>query len=282
MKGATEAIVGILPLLQRASVAVDHMREVGVRFDANRDVGEPWSVSKMGPFEYVRLSEIAFEYDAVNGEKPFRLGPISLDIHCGEIILFHGGNGSGKTSFLKLLCGLYVPAQGFIVVDGKTIGTEERNSYRQMFSGVFQDFFLLKKAPVLWNPDVRERAQAYLHEFGLGEQVRIVEEEFVCRQLSRGQQKRLALILAIIEDKPIYIFDEWAADQDSNFRAYFYDVILPRLKTERKTVVAVTHDDIYFRSADRVILLRDGIIVNGSVSSVGPFESVGADCWTDS
>ena len=84
---------------------------------------------------------------------------------------------------------------------------------------------------------------------------------FSTTRLSRGQRKRLALVTAYLEDRPIYLFDEWAADQDPLFRRVFYQRLLPELKRRGKTVVAVTHDDRYFDAADQLIKLEEGKVV---------------------
>lgn len=78
--------------------------------------------------------------------------------------------------------------------------------------------------------------------------------------MSTGQKKRLAYIASVLEDKQIYVFDEWAADQDPEFRKYFYEVLLQDLKQKGKTIIAVSHDDRYFSAADKVIKLEYGSI----------------------
>ena len=84
---------------------------------------------------------------------------------------------------------------------------------------------------------------------------------FSTLDLSTGQRKRLAMVAALLDDKPIYIFDEWAADQDPGFRRYFYEGLLGELKARGKTVLAVTHDDRYFGVADRVVKRGEGGVV---------------------
>jgi putative pyoverdin transport system ATP-binding/permease protein len=84
----------------------------------------------------------------------------------------------------------------------------------------------------------------------------IVGRTFSDVNLSTGQRKRLAMIALVLERRPICIFDEWAADQDVHFRQKFYQVILPWLKSQGKTVIAVTHDERYFDAADQRIHLE--------------------------
>ncbi len=86
--------------------------------------------------------------------------------------------------------------------------------------------------------------------------------------LSKGQRKRLALIYALFESKPVIVLDEWAAEQDPAFRRYFYTEMIPFLQERGKTIIIITHDDEYFQYADRIIKFNFGQIVNDSSKSV--------------
>ena len=109
--------------------------------------------------------------------------------------------------------------------------------------------------------DLDKRAGEYLHQLELDHVVTVKDGVFSTVKLSRGQRKRLALLTAYLEDRPIYVFDEWAADQDPVFRRIFYLRLLPELKARGKTVVAITHDDRYFGDADRIVKLEEGKVV---------------------
>ena len=159
-----------------------------------------------------------------------------------------------------MLSGLYSPAAGFIQVDGKTVTDHKSGEYRQMFAAVFQDFYLLREHPLLSDSEYRRRAEEYLFDFGLSEKVSIAGERLILDELSRGQQKRLALVIALMESRPILLLDEWAADQEPKFKAYFYTTVLRRVKNQGTTVIAVTHDDLFYDVADRIVLLRDGLV----------------------
>ena len=87
------------------------------------------------------------------------------------------------------------------------------------------------------------------------------KEESARRKFSKGQSKRMSMIFALLEKKPILILDEWAADQDPHFRKYFYEELIPMFKAQGKTVVAVTHDDAYFHLANRIIKFDYGSII---------------------
>jgi putative ATP-binding cassette transporter len=104
------------------------------------------------------------------------------------------------------------------------------------------------------------RAHEYLERLHLNHKVTIKDGVFSTTQLSQGQRKRLALLCAYIEDRPFYLFDEWASDQDPLFKEVFYTQLLPELRSLGKAVLVITHDDRYFGVADRLIKLDYGRI----------------------
>ena len=206
----------------------------------------------MSSFQTIQFEEVCFTYQDPDGNATFQVGPIDGQVRRGEVIFLVGGNGSGKTSFLKLFTALYAPSQGNIRVDGVAIGPANVQSYRNLFSAIFSDFYLFEKLHGL-SDATAERIDALLEVMALSGKTAFQNGRFSNTHLSTGQRKRLALVVALLEDKPIYVFDEVAADQDARFRNYFYETLLPELKTSGKTVVVVTHDDRYFHIADRVI-----------------------------
>ena len=112
-----------------------------------------------------------------------------------------------------------------------------------------------------------EQVMARIREMELERKTSYEDGRFTNLDLSTGQRKRLALIASLLENREIYVFDEWAADQDAHFREQFYHVILKQLKDQGKTVIAVTHDDRYWKIADRVIRLELGNIADEPVVS---------------
>lgn len=208
-------------------------------------------------FTEIRLEGIEFAFPAADGETPFTLGPVEATIRAGETIFVTGGNGSGKSTFLKLLTGLYHPQRGRISIDGLEITAVRLASYRGLMAPVFSDFHLFAKLYGLEETDLS--AAAGLMDLMEMERVsEIRRDRFSRTDLSTGQRKRLALVAALLEAKPILILDEWAADQDATFRRKFYREILPELKTRGLTIIAVTHDDRYFDAADRRLHLEEG------------------------
>ncbi|MCI5136317.1 MAG: ATP-binding cassette domain-containing protein [Candidatus Electrothrix sp. AW2] len=207
-------------------------------------------------FKSIRIDQAGFSYPAPNGGQGFSITIDDLTIREGEILFVVGGNGSGKSTFMNLLTGLYPLDYGIIEIDGQPISTGE---YRDMFSTVFNDFHLFDKFYGIEKVD-EQRVQDLLHLTGLAGKTRYESGKFTTQDLSTGQRKRLALVVAMIEDRPIFIFDEWAADQDPHFRRFFYEDILPSLAAQGKTIIAVTHDDRYFHLADKVVRMEYGQI----------------------
>jgi putative pyoverdin transport system ATP-binding/permease protein len=154
--------------------------------------------------------------------------------------------------------GLYQPDSGEIRVDGTLITEAERDDYRQRFSVVFYDFYLFERLYGADAADIDARSESYLKTLQLSHKLQIKDGKLSTVDLSQGQRKRLALLSAYLEDRPIYVFDEWAADQDPQFKQVFYYQLLPDLKARGKTVIVISHDDRYYSLADRVIKLESG------------------------
>jgi putative ATP-binding cassette transporter len=174
----------------------------------------------------------------------------------GELTFLVGGNGSGKTTLAKLLTGLYVPESGEVQLNGQPITDDNRERYRQLFSVVFSDFHLFDS--LLGLGDIDDRARDCLTQLQLDNKLEIKDGVLSTVNLSQGQRKRLALLTAYMEDREIYVFDEWAADQDPMFKRVFYYHLLPDLKARGKMVLVISHDDQYYHVADRIVKLEYG------------------------
>ncbi|MBN1040261.1 cyclic peptide export ABC transporter [Clostridium botulinum] len=197
----------------------------------------------------LQLHEVEYEYEKEEG-KGFKVGPISHEFRSGEITFITGGNGSGKSTLAKLLAGLYEPTKGYITLDSKKI---KQKSLSENYTTIFSDFYLFNKLYGIEWQRKEEEIQKYLEVLQLDKKIKIEDGKFSTTKLSTGQKKRLALLVSYLENKPVYLFDEWAADQDPEFRLFFYNTLLPELKDRGKCVIAITHDDQYFNLADNFI-----------------------------
>ena len=263
MVGPFGAITSILPQLIKTRVNVKRIDKL---LDELNDVSEefvleevPVQPKEMAKEVHLVLNDIMFQYPAEeqdDKDSGFSVGPISLECNTGEVIYITGGNGSGKSTLGKLITGLYKPMSGEILMNEKPIETRELN---ELFASVFSDFNLFKR---LYGFDYSARKEdftKYLTLMGLLDKVEISDEgEFIDLKLSTGQRKRLAFIISCLEDKPMLIFDEWAAEQDPYFRQFFYEELLPMLKSQGKGIIVISHDDRYFDRADKLIKLESG------------------------
>ncbi len=219
-----------------------------------------YAVTALKQFSEITFEAVTFSYPPTSTEGAFTVGPIDLRLRRGETVFVVGGNGSGKSTLLLLLTGLYEPDSGEIRVDGISIAGQPE-AYRSLFSTVFVDYHLFRRLYGLEDVPT-ERVNELLAQMQLAHKTRLVGRDFETYELSTGQKKRLALIVSLLEDRPIYVLDEWAADQDVTYRRYFYEDLLRDLRARGKTVVTVTHDDRWFHVADRVLEMRDGKIVS--------------------
>lgn len=245
-----------LPVLGRATVALNAIEKLG--FSLEEKSIERSGSRQMDSWESIELHRIKHSYLREGESSVFTVGPIDLTVKPGELIFLVGGNGSGKTTLAKLITGLYTPEAGEVLLDGVAITDETRDDYRQLFSMVFSDFYLFESLIGLDSPHLDVRAKHYLEILQLDSNVKVKNGKLSTIALSQGQRKRLALLTAYLEDRPIYIFDEWAADQDPAFKQVFYHVLLPELKARGKTVIVISHDDGFYQVADRIVKLTYG------------------------
>jgi len=258
MMGPLEIIAFTLPTVFRANIALQKVESLGLSLSANTKEKVAPSQPEGPAWKTLELRDITHTYSREGENSRFTLGPIDLTLTPGQLVFITGGNGSGKTTLAKLLTGLYQPEAGELRLNGEPITDENRDSYRQHFTGVFSDFFLFDSLLGLEAPKLDEKAREYLVRLQLSHKLDVKEGVLSTTQLSQGQRKRLALLTAYLEDRSIYLFDEWAADQDPMFKQTFYYSLLPELKARGKTVIVISHDDRYYHVADRVIKLEDG------------------------
>ena len=262
--GPLSSLVSMIPQYEQLNLSVRNINSLEEELDQhlNQDEVQPTEgKNRFLHFKKIDLKGLYFQFKNGENTDPFSIGPLDLTIQRGETIFLVGGNGSGKTTLLKALTLLYNKLQaGHIYVDGKLVDNTNYLEYRELYSAIFYDFHLFGKLYGLEKIDP-EKVNDLLKLMQINHKTEFKENRFTRQNLSTGQRKRLALIVSLLEDKPIFIFDEWAADQDPQFKDYFYDVLLKKLKAEGKTVIAVSHDDRYFKVADRVIKMDYGNFV---------------------
>jgi putative ATP-binding cassette transporter len=263
LMGPLAGVMSSLSLFGRANVALRKVEALGVSLNEHatetcNDKGHEKDLA----FEKLELDGVVHSYHKEQDDSHFALGPIHLTFRPGELVFLVGGNGSGKSTLAKIITGLYVPESGRILLDGELVGNENRDDYRQLFSVVFGDFYLFENLLGLDASDIDAQAQEYLEQLHLSHKVKINNGVLSTTAVSQGQRKRLALLTAYLENRPFYLFDEWASDQDPSFKDVFYMQLLPELKARGKTILVITHDDKYFDVADRIIKLDYGQIAN--------------------
>jgi putative pyoverdin transport system ATP-binding/permease protein len=262
LMGPLSGVLGSLSLFGRASAALRKIEELGLTLSQRAGDQCPISLPQAGPkFERLELMGVTHSYHREREDDHFTLGPIDLVFGPSEIVFLVGGNGSGKSTLAKLITGLYPPEEGIIRLNGRVVSDQTRDEYRQLFSAVFADYYLFENLLGQNRGELDAQAREYLRHLHLDHKVKVVDGTLSTTQLSQGQRKRLALLSAYLEDRPFYLFDEWASDQDPLFKELFYTQLLPELKARNKTVLAITHDDKYFHLADRIIKLDYGQLV---------------------
>ena len=255
--GPINVILGSVPALMQLKVAWKRVNNFIKEIPATLDLESP-PVKSIKTIESFEAKGIKFQYDNSDSDREFGIGPIDLEVKKGEILFIIGGNGSGKTTFAKLLTGLYEADEGEFMINDQPLATGELGEY---YSTVFSPSYLFKKLYDINTGNKNSEIDQYLKLLDLEEKVAIENNAFTTIKLSNGQRKRLALLQCYLEDSPIYLFDEWAADQDPSYRKFFYRTLLPEMKKAGKIVIAITHDDHYFDVADKVLKMNNGKLV---------------------
>lgn len=256
--GPIGMLLTTIPGLSNAKVSLQRIEELGLKLESDTREQEASRATQASRWRRLELVNVTHSYKAEKDDATFILGPLNLSLDAGELVFVIGGNGSGKSTFAKIVTGLYIPEEGEIRRDGQTIDDSTRADYRQLFSAVFSDFYLFKRLPGSNGNGLDEQAKQYLSEFNLDKIVKVEGGMLSTTAVSQGQRKRLALLGAYLEDRPFYVFDEWAADQDPLFKSIFYTQMLPELKSKGKTILVISHDDRYYDIADRIIKLDYG------------------------
>lgn len=267
LMGPVNIIFSMIPYFGTAKISIERLNNFDEIFIAvEKEADETESPADPFAFESIRFDNICYEYMDSSRERSFVLGPLDLTIRKGDILFITGDNGSGKSTFFNILTGLYRPTSGDIYLNGKKLESDDFQRYRDCIAAIFT-------APHLFSENYEDFGLAecgnghadLIDRFRMREVV--AAKSVQLKNLSKGQQKRLLMIYALLERKPILALDEWAAEQDPMFREYFYDELLGDLRSAGKTVVAITHDDGYFDRADAVVRFDFGKIARISYGS---------------
>jgi putative ATP-binding cassette transporter len=263
LRSPVEQVVGILPSIARAKVAFLRISDLSSELqNSEPDLHLARPSSRVFLNNEIELKGVQYSFRSSSESVGFMIGPVDLRLRKGEMVFIVGDNGSGKTTLIKLLLGIYPPEKGEVLLDGLCITEENRDDYRQLFTTIFSDFYLFEELVVDFdNSRLSETAAEYLRRLEIADLVQIKNGLFSTLAVSTGQRKRLALVHAYLEQRPVIVFDEWAADQDPSFRHLFYTQLLPELRDRGHLVIAITHDDRYFYVADRVVQILAGKIV---------------------
>ncbi|MCK0746452.1 cyclic peptide export ABC transporter [Chromohalobacter nigrandesensis] len=250
-----EGLLMHIPRVNMARVAAGRIDDITQEMPQ----GQGRQASTQEPvLQHLELRDVTHQYYHEQSDDFFELGPINLSFTPGEVAFLVGGNGSGKTTLAKVVVGLYPPEGGEVLLNGERVEANGWDAYRQLFSVVFSDFYLFEHLLETPREGLDEEGNRLLAKLHLQHKVKVENGAFTTRALSQGQRKRLALVVAYLEDRPFLVFDEWAADQDPLFKEVFYCEVLPELRRMGKAVLVITHDDRYFHLADRLVRLENG------------------------
>jgi putative ATP-binding cassette transporter len=247
--GACSGLVQSIPIIAAANTSADRLAQLEIRLSEITSLSDEVPTEPAKNFSKIEMRDVEFHYPGKTSDTVFRVGPFNFTLNSGDLVILTGGNGSGKSTFMKLLAGLYRPASGEILLDGSRVGDDNYERYRSLITAIFPDFHLFQRLYGIPDPTPAELVEM-LTQFKLQDKTYLTHGEFRTVDLSSGQRRRLALIVAQLEKRPLLMLDEWAADQDPEFRRKFYFEFLPALHRAGVTVVAISHDDRYIDEMD--------------------------------
>ncbi len=276
MIGPIGAVVAAVPSFTDSDVALRKIKDIDDQLEDALDAQHAQEATNgtssletlekfqdaLGNIAEISLRDVRFAYPGTSDSPGFAVGPINATFKKGEITFITGGNGAGKSTIIAVLTGLRPAAGGSIVVNDCPVPTDALQLYRDHFATVLSDYHLFRELYGIDDIDPK-RVQTLLKQMEIDDKVELDDNAFSTTSLSQGQRKRLALIAALLEEKPVLVLDEWAADQDPHFRSVFYEKILPSLREQGKIIICVTHDDRWFDTADTIYHVRDGEFVDG-------------------
>jgi putative ATP-binding cassette transporter len=242
--GACFGLVQSIPILLNANASADRIDRLEQALHTTLVMEERRAIVAPKRFERIEVRNIEFRYTDKFSDTVFKIGPIDFTLQSGELVFITGGNGSGKSTFLRVFSGLYPPDSGEILLDGRSVTDANRDEYRGLMSAIFFDYHLFQRLYGIPDADPAEVGRL-LTQFRLADKTSLTNGEFRTLDLSGGQRRRLALIVSLLEKRPIMVLDEWTAEQDPEFRRKFYDELLPEMTRAGATIVVITHDDRY-------------------------------------
>ncbi|MFK7059255.1 cyclic peptide export ABC transporter [Flavobacterium oreochromis] len=257
--GPITNLINMQSIYTRFAVANKRINDFMKDFVLEDNHSESLICEKANDFETLEFKNISFNYGESLEEKSFALDKVNFNVKKGEVIFIIGGNGSGKSTFINVLTGLYDRVSGDIILDGKDLGS--KSDLQSLIAPVFTDNYVFSHNYDHYKLENNPEYHSLLKLMEMDKVVTDDKEDSARRNFSKGQSKRMSLIFALLEERPILVLDEWAADQDPYFRKYFYEELVPKFKRDGKTIIAVTHDDAYFDQADRIVKFDYGQIV---------------------
>ena len=229
------------------------------------------SVEKRDDYRFeIEFRNVSFKYP---GRDTYALKNVNFKFRIGERLAFVGMNGSGKTTFIKLLCRLYDPTEGVILLNGIDITRYDYQQYLSLFSVVFQDFTtfaftIADNVSAQVNPD-RKKVAECLDRAGLGDKIRELPkgiDTYVYRwfvndgvDLSRGESQKIALARALYKDAPFFILDEPTAALDPIAESEVYSRFNETVG--EKTAVFISHRLSSCRFCDKIVVFHEGQLV---------------------
>lgn len=267
--GQMSALTGAAQAILENSRPMNNYREFLAFSQA--EYGGSKAPANPGKNHEIRLEHVSFRYE---GAQEDAVRDLSLTIRPGEKIALVGVNGAGKSTLVKLICGLYRPASGRILLDGQDIRELSPAAYRKEIAAVFQDVFAFAFALAdnvscqMSEKTDQDRLEKSLRDAQLWERVQEMERKgqtSIGRDLDRqgvtlsgGEMQKLMLARALYKDAPVVILDEPTAALDPIAESGMYERYYRM--TREKTSIFISHRLSSTRFCDRILYMDDGRI----------------------